>query len=821
MDQTALEIRSVNAQSRSRNLATAKTKKRPLSRTSTASVRSGTTQAVVEHVADSATADFHRQWFEQNTHVQPRFGSLGHQMTTEDIFMQSVPHLQNSREYEIDPSLGNPQHNGSLAYHQEMPFRPEMGRQPILTDVYNVNYADGDSHILDGRSDEQEEIESVAGASGTTKKASKSSAANELEMRQLFQANKHRSLPDIATELHGNERGPQSERQRQVFAMLWINQVCSKGKGSVPRGRVYSNYVSRCATERVTVLNPASFGKLVRVLFPGLKTRRLGVRGESKYHYVNFSLADDQPDFTDSQKIQIVQNTSEPPHSFVNGFNVPTKPSHQNGRRGQSPPRSQHMPAVLPQKKESYVRPHSLYHRPDVSSISQLESWSNKISQPLRFSPLHEQTASGNEPIELPKIDRHIPIGTDPDSASALTALYRSHCTSLVDALRFCKEKTFFHLFSSFHGTLTMPVQKLFSHREIAPWIEECDFAMYQKMMRVVAPLTLQVAPKPVLDSLRNISERLVSHIHSCFQGHPAHVLQAKAAPATLFAGLLDRELRVNLTAHAAANMLSNPANRDQMYEEWITMVRTRKIAECVPTRGMDDVVKVLLSELRNLLNPVNVDWELESRTLYGEMALRNRQFQASEQPESTIENVLDRWVNLLASLPAKFPYASHSEIVWCVQSVGTAVMRDITISQGKSFGAWWVTKCWIDEMIVFMAEQGGFMEQKTSSDSRRQSSEPHPTNSEHTYHNGQYNNGSDDVLRSSNNLDGSISMLSHSELIDQGDTNNIVNHDDSGIGLRTPEDDFAAAKYECDKVAERLQDPGLLHHGLSMSTLM
>jgi len=75
-----------------------------------------------------------------------------------------------------------------------------------------------------------------------------------------------------------------------------INQVCSKGKGSVPRGRVYANYASRCATERITVLNPASFGKLVRVLFPGLKTRRLGVRGESKYHYVNFALAEEASD---------------------------------------------------------------------------------------------------------------------------------------------------------------------------------------------------------------------------------------------------------------------------------------------------------------------------------------------------------------------------------------------------------------------------------------------------------------------------------------------------------------------------------------------
>ena len=74
-----------------------------------------------------------------------------------------------------------------------------------------------------------------------------------------------------------------------------LSEACGAGKGSVPRGRVYAAYVSQCAGVRIAVLNPASFGKLVRVLFPGLKTRRLGIRGESKYHYVDFLLLGDQP----------------------------------------------------------------------------------------------------------------------------------------------------------------------------------------------------------------------------------------------------------------------------------------------------------------------------------------------------------------------------------------------------------------------------------------------------------------------------------------------------------------------------------------------
>lgn len=46
------------------------------------------------------------------------------------------------------------------------------------------------------------------------------------------------------------------------------------------------------------ILNAASFGKLVRVIFPGIQTRRLGVRGESKYHYVNLTLCEDNGTMT-------------------------------------------------------------------------------------------------------------------------------------------------------------------------------------------------------------------------------------------------------------------------------------------------------------------------------------------------------------------------------------------------------------------------------------------------------------------------------------------------------------------------------------------
>ncbi|KAK6584590.1 hypothetical protein PZA11_002814 [Diplocarpon coronariae] len=808
MDQQSLDNRPSIPRSRSNTAASTKSRKRPLSRASTTSIHS-------QPILDQQLVDPVNDWYAHNAHThQQRFGSMSHQMTAEDMVIHSASQLQNPRGYDLDPALTGMNHHHPMAYPQEQRYKSEHG---LPQDGYGATYVEGETQLMEGRSDEQDEVDSLVG--GLAKKAAKSSAANELEMRQLFQANKHRSLPEIATELHGNERGPQSERQRQVFAMLWINQVCDKGKGSVPRGRVYANYVSRCATERVTVLNPASFGKLVRVLFPGLKTRRLGVRGESKYHYVNFSLKDDQLELTETQKSQpALQSLNETP-SFGTSFNLSMPTQYPVDRAAFPSPEIPKMTRPKIERSEGFMRPHSLYHQPEINGIPELESTSTKMSQRLHFAPASEPLNHEYEPISLPKIEKHVPVGTDPDSASALNALYRSHCTSLIDALRFCKEKTFFHLFTSFHGTLTMPVQKLFANPAIAPWIEECDFVMYQKMMRVVAPLTLQVAPKPVLDTLRNISERLVLHIQHTFHGHPRHVVNAKVAPATLFAGLLDRELRVNLTAHAAANMLSNPANRDQMYEDWITMVRTRKVAECVPTRGMDDVVNLLLTELRDLLDPVGVPWDVECLTPYGEMALRTgRQQQANIHADSSTENVLDRWVNLLQALPGKFPYATHAEIVWCVQSVGTAVMRDLTIAQGKSFGAWWVTKCWIDEMIAFMAEQGGFMEFKTTRLARQ-----HPPQTVASravsQHESRYSSGSDEFLRENGHPDHRISARPM-DVISQAAMNIAASHDDSGIEIRTPNgNEEFIGKYEYGRSVPQFGHNNL-NHSMSHSSL-
>ena len=362
-----------------------------------------------------------------------------------------------------------------------------------------------------------------------------------------------------------------------------------------------------------------------------------------------------------------------------------------------------------------------LYLNPTSPNIHHGPSGRNMVSRELKFPTQQEPPYAHNEPIELPSLQRYLPTGTDPDAANALLALYRTHCISVIDSFRFCKEKMFWHHFVSFHGTLTVPVQRLLAHPNIASWIKECDWLMYQKMIRFVSPLALQVMPPKVTETFRNISNRLSTHISATFQNHPQHVRDAKLGPATIFAGLIDRLLRVNATAHAAANMLTNDANRDQMWRDWIYYVKPVSVVESsLPGRGYTRVLRILTNDVCELLGPLRVISYPGMQSIYSNAisseGIDYSQRSHQEMDDSSTSGVLDRWTTFLYNLSSRFPGIDARLLLHCVGEVGSAALRDITMAQALSFGSWWVTKVWVDEMLQWIAEKGGFLEHSPSS---------------------------------------------------------------------------------------------------------
>ncbi|KPJ14915.1 DNA-binding protein RFX2 [Papilio machaon] len=78
----------------------------------------------------------------------------------------------------------------------------------------------------------------------------------------------------------------------------WLLDHYETAEGvSLPRSSLYAHYLRHCAAHRLEPVNAASFGKLIRSVFVGLRTRRLGTRGNSKYHYygIRAKLGADSP----------------------------------------------------------------------------------------------------------------------------------------------------------------------------------------------------------------------------------------------------------------------------------------------------------------------------------------------------------------------------------------------------------------------------------------------------------------------------------------------------------------------------------------------
>ncbi|KAL2852883.1 hypothetical protein BJY01DRAFT_81998 [Aspergillus pseudoustus] len=694
--------------------------RRPRSRGSTASIHSTTTQ----QTQDQQLTDGFSQFLPAQAHTGPSMFSPN----PEDIIMrfgQQLSHPVNGAS--LDQTLSEVQHHvmgraddfpnhamhGHHLSHHAMPSGiATHGLPAVAMPQYQSMYDSGiENHIPDHILDDHEASETGL----KKKKGSSSSLANDNELRKLLRQYEGYTLKQMAAEVLKHEgAGGKAEKVKQVFAMIWLKENCRKSSGSVRRDRVYCCYAEKCGTERVSVLNPASFGKLVRIIFPNVQTRRLGVRGESKYHYVDLTVIEEKQQKSVSQQAQFQPLDAETSGSMEasNGeamqksLSVISQPTADTALFPS--PTTSFTPKVVSTTTDSACGCQS---RPDGDSDITLEnvaSHSGKLIHQMLQLPTTDGSSVDTDSLQLPDINDFLPANTDSKVAAALAALYRSHCISVIDSFRYCKERNLLRYFSAFHGTLTVPVQKLLTHPNLAPWIKECDWLMYQKMIAFVAPLTTQVVPKLVLDAFSSISQRLTAHIADTFKTQPIHVSLARLIPAHIFCNLLKHMLDVNQSANAAAAWLCHPDNRNQMWLDFKTLVDPREMITRanIPSCAEQATERILTHDVRALLTPIT-DLNLSQPDIK-----ESTPGHKSPADDSVGEeyNFPDKWIAFILNLPHIFPQHRTQCIIQRVDALWDCILRRLTLGGAQSFSAWWMTKVFFHEMMLWQAEKGGFM---------------------------------------------------------------------------------------------------------------
>ncbi|KIX93681.1 uncharacterized protein Z520_10587 [Fonsecaea multimorphosa CBS 102226] len=673
------------------------------------------------------------------------------------------PHLH---QQPIDPNTGMPQHEmRPMSQHafQEMqhyPMQYPHGLPPYAVAPQHLHHMRHHSEQFEGSPAPEDSNNENGGAK--RRKGTASSVANDQELRRLLAQYQGKSLKEVAVEVQKNEgAGGKSEKAKQVFAMLWLQENCQRSSNSVRRDRVFTRYTERCGNERVPTLNPASFGKLVRIIFPNVQTRRLGVRGESKYHYVDLSLIMDD----DDRQYALVPERPGTSSGNQHERHGSVQEANKIFKANVTPPIDRPMSratmetADFPAPSAAFLSKEADVAEDEtpVSVESQAErldckyintptirfpvksmptnvvvalpsirqhlpaSMATYLGMPTLNSLSQPSTSSQDTPIDFPDIHPYLEgENYDASIAKALFHLYRSYCIDVIDAFRKCKEKPFFNHHSAFNGKMTVPVSKLFSMPCLAPWIQECDMRMYKQIVRFIAPLAIQNVPEVVWNVFDRIGSRLVSHLISAFEEKcPVHVIVAKIVPAARFVHVLKKLKGANAATLQLSRMLEDPQQRTQMWLDLMSIVDPDRLLEdsMPPPESLEKMLGMLKHDMRPLINPIDDALvhaaEEDPASAYATFINDSADPcdgillpESSDAPTS----LLERWISWLERLPQLFD-GHHPQ---CMINWHTRLWRSVMMQMGQggahSYQSWWFVESFTTQMLDWMTQMEGLL---------------------------------------------------------------------------------------------------------------
>uniref|UniRef100_A0A9J8CKQ3 Regulatory factor X, 1a (influences HLA class II expression) n=2 Tax=Cyprinus carpio TaxID=7962 RepID=A0A9J8CKQ3_CYPCA len=129
-------------------------------------------------------------------------------------------------------------------------------------------------------------VTAVVAATGTASNGSGDSGGEANGSSGSYVIQGSYMLAGSGTGSSGNGHGYPHPTRASPATVQWLLDNYETAEGvSLPRSTLYCHYLLHCQEQKLEPVNAASFGKLIRSVFMGLRTRRLGTRGNSKYHY--------------------------------------------------------------------------------------------------------------------------------------------------------------------------------------------------------------------------------------------------------------------------------------------------------------------------------------------------------------------------------------------------------------------------------------------------------------------------------------------------------------------------------------------------------
>uniref|UniRef100_A0A4W4EJQ4 RFX-type winged-helix domain-containing protein n=1 Tax=Electrophorus electricus TaxID=8005 RepID=A0A4W4EJQ4_ELEEL len=457
----------------------------------------------------------------------------------------------------------------------------------------------------------------------------------------------------------------------------WLLDNYETAEGvSLPRSTLYCHYLLHCQEQKLEPVNAASFGKLIRSVFMGLRTRRLGTRGNSKYHYYGLRikasssllrlmedqqhLAMRQQPFSQKQRLKPVQKVEGMTNGMSSGAGQQQQQQQGSG----------------------------------LSDISAQVQQYQQFLDASRALP------------EFPDIDlqaKPLPEGIELEHIKSFQLLYREHCEAILDVmvnLQFTLVETLWKTFWRFSenqagdaATLAVHDESekrlpksclvlLCKHEPVLRWSRDCDNTLYQGLVEILIPDVLRPIPSALTQAIRNFAKSLESWLTNAMMNIPEEMVRVKVTCANAFAQTLRRYTSLNHLAQAARAVLQNTAQINQMLSDLnrVDFANVQEQASWV-CRCEDRVVQRLEQDFKLTLQQQN-SLEQWAAWLDGVVSQVLKPYQASSAFPKAAKLFLLRW-----------------------SFYSSMVIRDLTLRSAASFGSFHLIRLLYDEYMYYLIE--------------------------------------------------------------------------------------------------------------------
>ncbi|WVQ77706.1 hypothetical protein IAR50_007396 [Cryptococcus sp. DSM 104548] len=499
-------------------------------------------------------------------------------------------------------------------------------------------------------------------------------------------------LTEKASEIKGMSSSSQQDKARALWVRRWLLMSYTRSEPhTVPRQGLYHSYTMSCEEYGIKPINSASFGKAVRSAYPGIKTRRLGVRGNSKYHYVSIRPAiqieaERLNDYGDSSGAWHVapedgsmdfQSSNDRGDLILEGEDVDDSDEEEQkpfgSYRSQQPrDRSTSINELFPTQrpKATFTRRHTTTSVPYAGSQRSTSQSHTPVFSLPGFPTLGATAELGNEV-----------------SMENLQSFWNSFCQheeTIVECMRGYHFDQYEMSCRTFWSSLPPALVQVCLHPVISGMITEAMLVCHDHIVGVL--LDKLTSPFPVTSqcSLRALADNLEAIMEESLSLFPQNYSEGKIELSARVAHLFLRFIDLHQLTAALSPILANQSQIRTMISAWENLDVRNVSDQCaLSCQCQQDVIEAVLQDFYHWLV------EAEEYLAKGGYAIDR----------------LGGWVDkMLGDVQAAAGGVPLSALVCKVGFVTSQVMRDFTLKSDQTFGLFQLIKTWLDDWVSIAA---------------------------------------------------------------------------------------------------------------------